>query len=299
MHLGLHIVRFDWPGAPANIGPQLAEIARTADDAGFTHLSVMDHYFQIGVVGPRQDPMLEGYVAAAHMAAHTSRARIGVLATGVHYRYPGLLIKIVTSLDALSGGRALFAIGAGWNEEESRGLGVPVPPVSERFERLEETLQLAHQMWRDDPAPFTGRHYQLAEPICHPQPLSKPRPPIMVGGGGERKTLRLAAQYADASNVFFGFSGTAADRAAAAGQKYEVLRRHCESVGRPYEEIERTALTSLRMGADGMSTADVTALCRAGHDVGVQELILMLEDVHDLRHLEALGRDVIPVIADW
>src|SRR5439155_7825386 len=129
MDLGLHIIRFDWPGAPENAGARLGEIARAADDAGFTHLSVMDHYFQIGVAGPREDPMLEGYVAATHLAAHSSRARVGVLATGVHYRHPGPLIKIVTSLDVLSGGRALFAVGAGWNEEESRGLGVPVPPV--------------------------------------------------------------------------------------------------------------------------------------------------------------------------
>jgi F420-dependent oxidoreductase-like protein len=226
MDLGLHIVRFDWPGSPGNIGSTLSEIARAADDAGLTHLSVMDHYFQIGMVGPRDDPMLEGYVAATHLAAHTSRARVGVLATGVHYRHPGLLLKIVTSLDVLSGGRAVFCIGAGWNEEESRGLGVPVPPLSERFERLEETLQLAHQMWRDDPKPFDGRHFQLAEPICRPQPVARPHPPIMVGGGGERKTLRLAAQYADACNVFFGWEGTAQDRAAMAGRKYEVLRQH-------------------------------------------------------------------------
>jgi F420-dependent oxidoreductase-like protein len=299
MDLGLHIVRFDWPGAPDNIGPRLAEIAQAADDAGLRHLSVMDHYFQIGVVGPPADPMLEGYVAATHMAAHTSRIRIGVLATGVHYRHPGLLIKIVTSLDVLSGGRALFAVGAGWNEEESRGLGVPVPAMSERFERLEETLQLAHQMWRDDASPFPGRHYQATDPICHPQPLSKPRPPIMVGGGGERKTLRLAARYADATNVFFGFTGTAEERAAVARQKYQVLRRHCEDVGRPYQEIRRTSLLGLRMGEDGMSTSDLVALCRAARDAGVQELILMLEDVHDLRHLETLGREVVPVVAEW
>jgi len=299
MHLGLHIIRFDWPGSPDNVGARLAEIARTADDAGLTHISVMDHYFQIGVAGAREDPMLEGYVAATHIAAHTSRARVSVLATGEHYRHPGLLIKIVTSLDVLSGGRAIFAVGAGWNEEESRGLGVPVPPVAERFERLEETLRLAHQMWRDDPTPFAGQHYQLAEPICHPQPLSKPHPPIMVGGGGERKTLRLVAQYADACNVFFGWTGTLAEQAAVAGRKYEVLRQHCADVGRPYEEIRRTALTGLRMGDDGMSVSDVLALCRAGHDVGVQELVLMLEDVHDLRHLETLGREVVPVVADW
>jgi F420-dependent oxidoreductase-like protein len=298
MHLGLHVIRFDWPGSPGTVADQLARIARTADDAGFTHLSVMDHYFQIGVAGPPEDPMLEGYLAALHMAGASSRARVGVLATGVHYRHPGLLVKTVTTLDVLSGGRALLAVGAGWNEEESRGLGVPVPPVAERFERLEETLKLAHQMFRDDDSAFAGVHYSAERPLNHPQPLSRPRPPIMVGGGGERKTLRLAAQYADACNVFLGSQGSAADRAAVAAHKFEVLRRHCEDVGRPYPEVRRTALASLPMAA-GMSTRDVLELCRAAADAGVQELIVMLDEPHDLRHLETLGADVIPVLADW
>ncbi len=298
MDLGLHVIRFDWPGSPGTIADQLARIARTADDAGFTHLSVMDHYFQIGVAGPPEDPMLEGYLAALHMAGATSRARVGVLATGVHYRHPGLLVKIVTTLDVLSGGRALFAVGAGWNEEESRGLGVPVPPTGERFERLEETLRLAHQMWRDDDSPFDGAHYSAERPLNHPQPLSRPHPPIMVGGGGERKTLRLVAQYADACNVFFGWHGTPTEKAAVAGHKFEVLRRHCENVGRPYEEVRRTALARLPMGA-GMSTADALALCRAAADVGVQELIVMLDEPHELEHLDALGTEVVPVVAEW
>jgi len=298
MELGLHVIRFDWPGSPATIADQLARIARTADDAGFTHLSVMDHYFQIGVAGSPEDPMLEGYLAALHMANATSRARVGVLASGVHYRHPGLLVKIVTTLDVLSGGRALFAVGAGWNEEESRGLGVPVPPMAERFERLEETLQLAHQMWRDDDSPFSGEHYVAERPLNHPQPLSRPHPPIMVGGGGERKTLRLAARYADACNVFFGWHGTPAEKAAVAGQKFEVLRRHCEDVGRPYEDITRTALASLPVGA-GMSTQDVLAVCRSAADVGVQQLIVMLDEPHELRHLETLGADVVPVVTEW
>jgi alkanesulfonate monooxygenase SsuD/methylene tetrahydromethanopterin reductase-like flavin-dependent oxidoreductase (luciferase family) len=242
--------------------------------------------------------MLEGYLAATHMAAATRRARVGVLATGVHYRHPGLLVKIVTTLDILSGGRALFAVGAGWNEEESRGLGVPVPPVAERFERLEETLRLAHQMWRDDDTPFHGTHYTAERPVNRPQPLSRPHPPIMVGGGGERKTLRLAARYADACNVFFGWQGTPVERAAAAAHKFDVLRRHCEDVGRPYDEVRRTALASLPMAA-GMSTQDVLALCRAAADAGVQELIVMLDAPHELKHLETLGRDVVPVVAEW
>ncbi|HYT09330.1 MAG TPA: LLM class F420-dependent oxidoreductase [Mycobacteriales bacterium] len=298
MDLGLHVIRFDWPGSPGTIGERLADMARTADDAGFTHLSVMDHYFQIGVAGPPEDPMLEGYLAALHMAEASSRARVGVLATGVHYRHPGLLVKIVTTLDVLSGGRALFAVGAGWNEEESRGLGVPVPPVAQRFERLEDTLRLAHQMWRDEDSPFHGAQVTAERPLNRPQPLSRPHPPIMVAGGGERKTLRLAAQYADACNVFFGWQGTPADRAAVAGHKFEVLRRHCADVDRPYEEVRRTALTSLPMGA-GMSVQDVLATCRAAADVGVQELIVMLDEPHELKHLETLGTEVVPVVADW
>lgn len=299
MRIGLHIYQFNWPGSPANIGERLAEIARTADDAGLTHLSVMDHYFQIGMAGPPDDPMLEGYVAATHLAAHSRRARVAVLASGVHYRHPGVLIKQVTSLDVLSGGRATLALGAGWNEEESRGLGVPCPPVAERFERLEETLRLAHQMFRDDDSPFHGKHYTLERPLNRPQPLSKPHPPIMIGGGGEQKTLRLVARYADATNVFFGYRGSPEERAAAAAQKYEVLRRHCAEIGRPYEEITKTALAGIGPPGGEMAAADVLALCRAGHEIGVDELIVMYADLGNVAHLEMLGRDVVPVIAEW
>ena len=267
MDLGLHVVRFDWPGSPGTIAERLAAIARTADEAGLTHLSVMDHYFQIGMAGPPTDPMLEGYQAALHMAHASRQARVGVLASGIHYRQPALLVKIVTSLDVLSGGRALFIVGAGWNEEESRGLGVPVPPRAERFDRLEETLQLAHRMFADDDSQFRGIYIDAQRPINHPQPLSRPRPVIMVAGGGERRTLRLVAQYGDACNVFFGFEGTVQERAAVPAHKFEVLRQHCEAVGRSYGDIRRTVLTSLPLAA-GMSTADVLALCRAAADVG-------------------------------
>jgi F420-dependent oxidoreductase-like protein len=296
--LGLHVIRFDWPGAPGTVADRLAAIARTADDAGFTHLSVMDHYFQIGVAGPPEDPMLEGYLAALHMAGATSRARVGVLATGVHYRHPGLLVKIVTTLDVLSGGRALFAVGAGWNDEESRGLGVPFPATGERFERLEDTLRLAHQMWRGDESPFTGSHVTAERPLNHPPALSRPHPPIMVGGGGERRTLRLVAQYADACNLFFSPHDDLPSAAAAVRHKLDVLRRHCDEVGRPYEEVHRTALAALPMGA-GMTTDDVLGVCRAAADAGIQQLVVMVDEVHELRHLEALGRDVVPAVADW
>ena len=298
MHLGLHLVRFDWPGTPENTATVLADIGRTADDAGMTHLSVMDHYFQIGMVGPPEDPMLEGYLAALHLAHATTRARVGVLATGSQYRYPGLLIKIVTTLDVLSGGRALCILGAGWNEEESVGLGVPMPAMSERFDRLEDTLRLARQMFADDDSPFHGATVNAERPINRPQPLSRPRPPIMVGGGGEKRTLRLVAQYADACNVFFAGPGTVEEQAADVAHKFDVLRRHCEDVGRPYDEIRRTAACTLPLAA-GMTSEAVLHLCRAAADVGVQDLICMVDEPHDLRHLEMLGRDVIPVVADW
>jgi F420-dependent oxidoreductase-like protein len=298
MELGLHIVRFDWPGSPQTIAGTLADIGRTADDVGFAHLSVMDHYFQIGMAGPPEDPMLEGYLAALHLAHATSRARVGVLATGSQYRYPGLLIKIVTTLDVLSGGRALCILGAGWNEEESLGLGIPMPPMAERFDRLEDTLKLAHQMFDDDDSPFVGKTFSAERPINHPLPLTRPRPPIMVGGGGEQKTLRLVAQYADACNVFFAGPGSLDELAAGVAHKFEVLRRHCEDVGRPYDEIQRTAVATFPMGA-GMTTQDALLTCRAAADAGVQELIVMIDEPHDLRHLEALGSEVVPAIADW
>ena len=206
-------------------------MARTADDAGFEFLAVMDHFFQIGGIGPPELPMLEAYTTLGYLAAHTSRAKLLTLVTGVTYRHPGILGKIVTTLDVLSGGRAWLGIGAAWNGEESRGLGIPFPPVAERFERLEETLQICLQMWRGDESPYQGRHYQLDRPINSPQALHEPHPPILIGGSGEKKTLRLVAQYAQACNLFPG-----PDLA----RKLDVLRGHCEAVGRDYDEIEKT-----------------------------------------------------------
>ena len=202
MRIGLQVPSFTWPGGTAEIGARLAEIGRTADDAGFSSLWVMDHFFQIQMVGPPEHPMLEGYSALNFLAGVTKRAKLGTLVTGVHYRHPGILLKTVTTLDVLSGGRAYLGIGAGWNEHETRGLGVPFPPLKERFEQLEETLRIAHQMWSDDRSAISGKHFQLTDPLNHPQPLTRPHPPIMVGGGGEQKTLRLVAQYADACNLF-------------------------------------------------------------------------------------------------
>ncbi len=227
MRIGLQLPSFSWPGGAGEIGARLAEISRTADDAGFYSIWVMDHFFQIGMVGPPEEPMLEGYSALSFLAGVTKRAKLGTLVTGVIYRYPGLLVKTATTLDVLSGGRAYLGIGAAWNEPESRGLGVPFPPLKQRFEMLEEALQIAHQMWKDDRSPYNGTHYQLADPLNHPQPVSQPHPPIMIGGGGEQKTLRMVAQYADACNLF------ARMGADVLRQKLDILRGHCEAVGRP------------------------------------------------------------------
>ncbi len=235
MRFGLQVSVFDSVAGPAAIGPRFLEMAKRADEARLASLWVMDHYFQIPEVGPADDPMLEGYSALSAAAAVTEQISLGTLVTGVTYHHPGILVKTVTTLDVLSGGRAVLGVGAGWFEREHLALGVPFPPVTERFERLEETLQIAEQMWSGDTGPFHGRHYRLDETICRPLPLSRPRPRILVGGGGERKTLRIAAQYADMWNMF-------SMDAAEVAPKLEVLRRHCETAGRPFEAIEKSVL---------------------------------------------------------
>ena len=235
MHLGIHFVNFTLPGAPASIAATLAETARIAEEGGATTFTVMDHWFQMEAMASATDPMLEGYTTLGFLAAETERMRLGLLVTGTTYRHPGLLAKIVTTLDVLSGGRSQLGIGAGWYEREHRGLGVPFPPLAERFERLEETLQVCLQMWSDDDGPYEGEHYQLAETICSPPPISSPRPRILVGGSGERKTLRLVARYADACNLF----SRSLDEVA---HKLAVLDQHCETEGRDPATIERTIL---------------------------------------------------------
>lgn len=244
MRLGLQVSSFTWPGAPGSIGPTFGRIARNAEDAGLASLWVMDHFFQIGVNGPPEQEMLEGYTALAFAAGQTRRIELGTMVTGVTYRHPGLLVKTVTSLDVLSGGRAWLGIGAAWNEEEHRGLGVPFPPLAERFERLEETLQIAHQMWSGDDSPYAGKYYRLERPLNAPAPLR--RPPILVGGGGVRKTLRLVAQYADACNIFYLGLG----REGVKG-KFDVIREHCAAVGRDYADIEKTVMVRMRLSRDG------------------------------------------------
>jgi F420-dependent oxidoreductase-like protein len=296
MKLGLQIPAFDFPGGPAAIGPTLARIAGIADDVGFDSIWVMDHFFQIRGLGPATDPMLEGWTTLGYLAAHTSRARLGLMVGGVHYRQPGLWIKAATTLDILSGGRAWLGIGAAWNEEESRGLGFVFPPLAERFELLEDTLRMAHAMWtgeRGTEAAFDGHHVHATRLLNAPAPLSRPHPPIMVGGGGERKTLRLVAQYADATNVFGGPETV--------HRKYEILRAHCEAVGRPYEEIERSNLQGVDLSASsgrGESAAG-RLVDRFGDlaDAGVQHVILGPHTI-DPAMLERIGGAIVPQLRD-
>ena len=284
MLLGVQVPSFSWPGAPGTTGETFRRIAIEAEQAGVASLWVMDHFFQIQMVGPPEADMLEGWSALAFAAGATNRIKLGTMVTGVTYRHPGLLIKTATTLDVLSGGRAYFGIGAAWNEQEHNGLGVPFPPVKERFERLEETLQLAHQMWQDDDSPFTGRHYQLTRPLNHPQPVSRPHPPILIGGVGEKKTLRFVAKYADACNIF-------EMPVPAIEHKIAVLREHCNDLDRAYGDIEKTTLGSLKLsrtGGDGTQTVDqalerFAALASIGIDQAIVNIPQVFEsDVFDL-----------------
>ncbi|WP_055591477.1 LLM class F420-dependent oxidoreductase [Peterkaempfera griseoplana] len=247
MRLGVHITKFNHPEGPASVGSELAAAGTAAEHGGISWMSVMDHYFQMEQNGGAEDAMLEAYTTLGYLAARTSRVRLGVLVTGVTYRHPGLLAKIATTLDVLSGGRATLGLGAAWYDREHHGLGIPFPPLSERYERLEETLRICLQMWNpEDDGPFDGTHYRLAETLCHPQPVSTPHPEIMVGGGGEKKTLRLVARYADACNLF---TSSPADVA----HKLQVLEKHCQDAGRDPGDIRRTVVYT----GDALHTGDV------------------------------------------
>jgi F420-dependent oxidoreductase-like protein len=287
MKFGLQIRSFTWPGGDEAIAPTFGRAAALADEVGFDSIWVMDHFFQIRGVGRPEEPMLEGWTALGYLAALTKRARLGLMVGGVHYRYPGLWVKAATTLDVLSGGRAWLGIGAAWNQEESEALGFPFPPLGERFEMLEETLQIAHQMWTGEhgsEATFNGRLFPATRLLNSPQSLSRPRPPIMIGGGGERKTLRIAAQYADASNVFGGPT--------AIHHKYEVLREHCEAVGRNPDEIERSTLQSVDLRSD--SPAHIVDRFGELADAGAQHIIFSVANLDNPANLETIGREVLP-----
>ena len=289
MKIGLQIPSFTWAGGPGHLGADLAAAAETADGAGFDSIWVMDHLFQIRGLGPPEQEMLEAYTTLGFIAGRTQRARLGTMVTAAVYRHPVVLCKQVTALDVLSGGRAWLRIGAGWNEQEARGLGIPFPPLGERFERLEETLQVCLKMWSGDRTPYRGRHNQLEDPLNSPQSLSRPHPPILIGGGGERKTLRLVARYADACNLFPGPQ---------LPHKLGVLRGHCEAEGRDYDAIEKTALFSFDVGEGGSRVGKLIGQLRWLGGMGIQTVIGSVKDVDRLQPLEVMGREVIPAVAD-
>ncbi len=299
MRFGLQVYSFTWPGGPEAIGPTLARVVRSADEAGFDSIWVMDHFWQIGGPGSETEPMLEGWTALGFMAAHTQRARLGLMVGGVHYRNPGLWVKAATTLDVLSGGRAWLGLGAGWNQAESVGLGFPFPETKARFEMLEDTLQIANHMFdgeRGSETRFEGHLFTAERLLNVPQSISRPRVPIMIGGGGEKKTLRLVARYADASNLFGDPDQLR--------HKYRILAEHCETVGRPYEEIERTTLQSVSLFSSNAwrsttESADqlVERFGRLG-DAGVQQVIVNTADVHNPDAIELLATEVMPQLAE-
>jgi F420-dependent oxidoreductase-like protein len=289
MRLGLSIADFSSPGGVDTLGQELARTARAADQLGFHALSVMDHYFQIRMVGPPELPMLEGYTTLAYLASQTRRINLGTIVTGVHYRHPGLLAKIVTTLDVLSGGRAFLGIGAGWNADESHGLGVPFPPLAERFERLEETLRICLQMWAGDEQPYHGTFYQLERPLNSPQSLSRPHPPIMIGGGGERKTLRLVARYADACNLF---------PSPELPHKLDVLKRYCDELGRDYDSIEKTSMYRFEgLGGEDVIRQAVGSLNWLA-SMGIQTVYLGLPNPYNVAAIEMVAQRIMPLAAE-
>jgi F420-dependent oxidoreductase-like protein len=290
MKTSIQVANFTWPGGDAAIAPALRAIGEAADTGGFDTVWVMDHFFQLEpMIGPADSAMLEGYTALSYLAGTTERVRLGTLVTGVHYRPAGLLAKTVTTLDVVSQGRAWLGIGAGWYERESKGLGFPFPSTADRFEQLEETLRVVLQMWEGDRTPINGEHYKLAEPINSPQVLSDPRPPILIGGAGERKTLRMVAQYADAANLF-AFGGTDTLR-----HKLDVLKAHCDRIGRDYDEISKT------IGGffyTGQSVTEIVDRARPLAELGFDHVIFNVADDHRGTPVARLGSEVLPVLAE-
>jgi alkanesulfonate monooxygenase len=290
MDIGLHVSSFTWPGGPPTLAEDLGRIAAAAEAQGFRKLSVMDHVWQIGVIGPPEQEMLEAYTTLGFMAARTERIELLAWVTAVVYREPGLLAKIITTLDVLSGGRAWLGIGAAWNQDEAQGLGLPFPPTVERFERLEEALQICLQMWSGDDKPYSGRHYQLERTLNSPPALHRPHPPILIGGSGERKTLRLVAQYAQACNLFAGPD---------LGHKLDVLRRHCDTVGRDYDDIQKTVIGPLDPGPGGQNTGDLIESMRRLAGLGITHYHGSVPDTASITPIELLGEKVVPVVAGF
>jgi F420-dependent oxidoreductase-like protein len=290
MRLGLHIASFTWPCEANELGVHLGEIASTADEVGFDRISVMDHLFQISHMGSPENAMLEAYTTLGYLAAKTSSAKLLALCSAVVYREPALLAKAVTTLDVISDGRAMLGIGAAWNDEEAAGLGLLFPPTAERFERLEEALQICLQMWSDSEAPFDGKYYQLGRTLNAPQSLTRPHPPILIGGSGEKKTLRLVAKYADACNLFNGPDLV---------HKLDVLREHCEREGRAYDDIEKTVTYNFAPGADGSGCSKIIDDLGELGEIGFTVVHGQVEDASTIAPIERIGELVIPVVASY
>lgn len=282
MKIGLHIADFTYPSGPAGLADDLTRVAVAAEEAGFARISVMDHVWQIGPLGPPEHEMLEAYTTLGYLAARTSRVELLAWVTAVSYREPGMLAKLVSTLDVLSKGRAWLGIGAAWNGDEAVGLGLPFPATAERFERLEETLQICLQMWSEDDSPYQGRHYQLGRTLNVPQPIR--RPPILIGGGGEKKTLRLVARYAQACNLF---AGPDLER------KLDILRGHCEAEGRDYDEIEKTVMMPLDAGERGEKIEDLLVQLRGLAALGVDEAHGWVPRVWETARLDLLGKEIV------
>ncbi|QBD76143.1 LLM class F420-dependent oxidoreductase [Ktedonosporobacter rubrisoli] len=294
MRLGLQIPNFTWPGGPEQLSETYTRIVKQAEQVGFYSLWTMDHVLLPPRIGPIEGEVMEGWNALTFAAALTERIKLGVLVSAVTFRYPGLLVKSATTLDVLSRGRSYFGLGAAWYEEESPAYGIPFPRVKERFERLEETLQIAHQMWSGDERPYAGKHYKLARPLNSPQPLQKPHPPILIAGGGELKTLNLVARYGDACNIFSDGDSLTIRR------KLEALREHCETLGRPYEQIEKTThYTLLNLTADGRdgSFSPAAAIEHFAQlaEQGIDQEIFSVRNVHDPRTFELLAEIIAAV----
>ena len=290
MELGQHIADFTFPDGAAGLRDDLTRIVTTAEEVGFAKVSVMDHLWQISVVGPPEHEMLEAYTTLGYLAARTSKVDLVTWVTAVVYREPGLLAKLVSTLDVLSGGRAWLGIGAAWNEAEAHGLGIPFPPTAERFERLEEALQICLQMWSDDDGPYNGKHYQLQRTLNSPATITKPHPPILIGGGGEKKTLRLVAKYAQACNLF---------PSPDLPHKLDVLREHCVREGRDYDEIEKTVMMALDPGDNGEKVDEILTQLQSMAGLGISHVHGIVPEVWKLDPLTVLGREVVPAIADW
>jgi F420-dependent oxidoreductase-like protein len=290
MRFGLHIPDFTWEGGPGALRGRLTDIAQAAEQAGFDRISVMDHLWQIEHVGPPEHDMLEAYTTLGYLAGKTDRVHLLTMVTAVIYREPGLLAKAVSTLDVLSGGRAILGLGAGWNEDEARGLGLFFPSTAERFERLEEALQICLQMWSGQDDVYEGKHYQLRRTLNSPQPLTRPHPPVLVGGSGERKTLRLVARYADSCNIF---------DTPELSHKLDVLRQHCEREGRDYDDIEKTVQMRFDLGRDGERVDQTVEHLRELGALGIHVAHGGVRDVSEMWPLELMAERVLPAAADF